>query len=198
MHQSNKIDFHSIRSLSNSDDEDDCIHDVHVHCSQQSTSSIDYIRPLKCSNPVVDRLSLLPAYPTFDRFGPINRDHLLLGNVPYQELTQDQQWRRSRRHLHHQPFMLTNQSMDINAQPFFVNVYHELYEDLTKRFQINDAILDYNYERLRDCINIMTQERIHYGLLPKHMVGIYEFRLAEYALAIEFYLQMDGQLLLLL
>ena len=42
------------------------------------------------SSPIVDRLALLPAYPSFDRFGTINRVHLLLVNVPHQKLTAEQ------------------------------------------------------------------------------------------------------------
>ncbi|CAF1431374.1 unnamed protein product [Adineta steineri] len=151
------------------------------------------IQPLKCSNPVVNRLELLPAYPTFDRFGPINRDHLLLANIPSRNLTNEQRRRRNH-YTFHQPFTVTDQSVHISVRPFFMNVYDKLYGDLTKRFQIDNAILDYNYERLRTCMNIMTQERIQYGLLPMHTIGMDELRIVEHALAMEFYLQIDDEL----
>ncbi|CAF1535186.1 unnamed protein product [Adineta ricciae] len=161
--------------------------------NSKQSSIIPEIRPLKCPNPVVNRLSLLPAYPTFDRFGPINGDHLLLANVPVRYLTNEQQRRRSH-YQFHQPFTLTDQSNDLNVRPFFVKIYGNLYENLTKRFHIDDATLDYNYERLSMCMNIMTQERIRYGLLPIDTIGMAKLRLDEYTLAMEFYLQIDDEL----
>ncbi|CAF1538664.1 unnamed protein product [Adineta steineri] len=133
------------------------------------------------------RLSLLPAYPTFDRFGPINRDHLLLANISCSNLTKEQRQRRTY-YSFHQPFTLTDQSVHISVRSPFMKIYDELYGDLTKRFQIDDAILDYNYQRLHTCMNIMVQERIRYGLLPMDTTGMEELRFVEHALAIEFYL----------
>ena len=160
MRRSQQIDF--CRDLWPSDkndmivDDDDTVHDQENNPQQSSTT--DHIRPLIPSNPIINRLSLLPAYPTFDRFGPINRDHLLLANVPRRELTVEQRRHRDH-HSFHQPFTLIDQSNDIAVQPFFVYIYQHMYADLARRFHVDNAILDYNYERLRECINIMTQER---------------------------------------
>ena len=143
-------------------------------------------------NANVDRLILLPAYPTFDRFGPINRDHLLLANVPRQELTIEQRRRRDR-HSFHQPFAVIDHTVDGAARPFLVCLYQVLYGDLARRFQVDNAILDYNYERLRQCLNIMSQERIRHGLLPSMIVGSEQLRIDEYPLALEFYLQIDDR-----
>ena len=143
-------------------------------------------------NSRVDRLTLLPAYPTFDRFGPVNRDHLLLANVPRQDLTVEQRRRRNH-HSFHPPFAVIDQSVDSAVRPFFIYVYRQLYGDLARRFEVDDAILDYNYERLRECINIMTQERIRHGLLPVTTVGSEQLRIDEYPLALEFYLQIDDR-----
>lgn len=164
--------------------------DIEINIEQ--TSATYEIRPLQCSNLVVNRLSLLPAYPTFDRFGPMNEDHLLLANVPVQYLTNEQQRRRFH-YQFHQPFILTNQSNDLDVRPFLVNIYERLYQNLTKRFHIDDATLDYNYRRLTMCINIMTQERIRYALLPLDIIGWKHIRTDEYALAVEFFLQIDGK-----
>lgn len=150
------------------------------------------IQPLVPGNPPLNRLCLLAAYPTFDRFGSVSRDHLLLPNVPRRELTTEQQRRRTY-HEFHQPFTLIDQSADISVRPFFVYVYQQLYEDLGRRCHLDNAILDYNYERLRQCLNVMTQERIQYGFCPETVVGSEQMRIDEYALAMEFYLQMDGQ-----
>ena len=144
-------------------------------------------------NPSVDRLTLLPAYPTFDRFGPINRDHLLLANVARQELTVEQRRRRDH-HSFHQPFAVIDHTVDGATQPFLIYLYQQLYGDLVGRFQVDNAILDFNYERLRQCINVFTQERIRHGLLPPLTVGSEQLRIDEYALALEFYLQIDDRL----
>ncbi|CAF1403722.1 unnamed protein product [Adineta steineri] len=172
----------TMENINNAVDDDDDDHDDEINTIQdeqnnnpQQQSIQQEIQPLKCSNPIVNRLSLLPAYPTFDRFGPINRDHLLLANISSRNLTNEQRQRRIH-HPFHQPFTLTN-------------------ENLTDRFQIDNAILDYNYERLRTCVNIMTQERIRYGLLSVDTIGMRELRIVEHALAMEFYLQIDDVLI---
>ncbi|CAF1435936.1 unnamed protein product [Adineta steineri] len=159
----------------------------------QQQSIKQEIQPLKCSNPIMNRLELLAAYPTFDRFGPINRDHLLLANVPSRNLTNEQRRRRSH-HPFHQPFTVTDESVHISVRPFFMKIYDKLYGDLTERFQIDNATLDYNYKRLRTCMNIMIQERIRYGVLPVNTLGMIELRIVELALAMEFYLQIDDEL----
>lgn len=143
-------------------------------------------------NPSVDRLTLLPAYPSFDRFGLINRDHLLLANVPHQELTVEQRRRRDC-HSFHPPFAVIDQSVDSAVRPFFVYVYRQMYGDLARRLQLDNAIIDYNYERLHEYINIMTQERIRHGLLPVTIVGSEQLRIDEYPLALEFFLKIDDR-----
>ncbi|CAF4427067.1 unnamed protein product, partial [Adineta steineri] len=100
----------SINDADTDNDDDDEINTVqdeeNNNPQQQQQQSIKQeIQPLKCSNPLVNRLSLLPAYPTFDRFGPINRDHLLLANIPSRNLTNEQRQRRTY-HSFHQPFTL--------------------------------------------------------------------------------------------
>ena len=178
--------------LSSASDEDDPVGDSsHENTVKVISSDLSSFRPLIPSNPIINRLLLLPAYPTFDRFGPIDREHLLLTNVPYHELTEAQRSRREKQFFH-QPFSVVNQSFDMNVRPFFVDMYQDLYVDLAQRFHVNDAILDYNYQRLRQCLNIMIQEQIRYGLLAKDARGIEELPMAEYALALEFFLQIDG------
>ena len=122
-------------------------------------------------NPSVDRLILVPAYPTCDRFGPINRDHLLLANVPRQELTVEQRRRRDH-HLFHQPFAVIDHTVVGATRPFLIYFDQQLYGDLARRFQVDNAILDCNYERLRQCLNVFTQERIRHGLLSRVFTGL--------------------------
>ena len=42
---------------------------------------------------------------------------------------------------------------------------------------MDNAFLDYNYERLRECINSMAKERIRYGLLPMTIVESEQYQL---------------------
>ena len=180
---------------STSDDDDDNMDD-NIHgeeISLKPSSDIHLIQQTISSNPIVNRLCLLPAYPTFDRFGPINRDHLLLPNVPRRDLSVEQGRRRDR-HLFHQPFTLIDQSNDMTIRPHLVDIYEYMYCDLVQRFQVDNAILDYNYKRLGECINMMTQERVRYGFLPENTVGSRQLRMEENVLALEFYLQFDGRI----
>ena len=142
--------------------------------SYSKAVSVTHSRQLLMSaNPPLDRRSLLPAYPTFNRHASaLSRDH----------------------HSFHQPFTLIDQSNDISIRPFFVCLYQHLYSNLARRFYWDNVILDYNYECLRECLNMMVQERIRYGLHPEDTAGSELFRFDEYALAIEFYLQIDGKL----
>ncbi|CAF1358586.1 unnamed protein product [Adineta steineri] len=186
MHQSQQVDFcRDFSLLTKNDDEQ--------NSSIKSSIEKQQIQPLKCSNPIMNRLSLLPAYPTFDRFGPINRDHLLLANISCSNLTKEQRQRRTY-HSFHQPFTLTDESNDISVRSHFMKIYDKLYGDLSERFQIDNAILDYNYERIRTCMNIMVQERIRYRSLAMDTIGMEELRIVEHALAMEFYLQLDDEL----
>ena len=115
-------------------------------------------------NSNVDWLTLLPAYPTFDRFGPVNRDHLLLPNVPRHELTVEQRRRRDH-YSFHKPFAGVDHSVDNATRPFLITIYQQLCDHSASRLQMDSAILDYNYERLRNCINVFTQLRIDECLL---------------------------------
>ena len=69
-----------------------------------------------------------------------------------------------------------------------------MFTDLTRRLHINDAIIDYNYQRLFKCFDIMTNERIHYGLQKYPHTDGDVLPLHEYAVALEFFLQIDRML----
>ena len=76
---------------------------------------------------------------------------------------------------------------------FFLTMHQQLYGDLTRRLHVNDAILDYNYPRLFKCLDLMTNERIQ-RRFQTNPAGHYEqLPLSEYAVALEFYLQIDGK-----
>ena len=75
-----------------------------------------------------------------------------------------------------------------------IQLYRLLYGDLARRLQVHNAILDYNYERLREYTNSMALERIRHGLLPATIGGSEQLRIDEYPLTLKLYLQIDGNL----
>ena len=76
----------------------------------------------------------------------------------------------------------------------FTYINRQLYGDLARCLQVNNAILDYNYEPLRECIHGVAQERIRHELLPVTIAGSEQLRIDEYPLTLEFDLQIDGRL----
>ena len=76
----------------------------------------------------------------------------------------------------------------------FIYLYRQLYGDLARRLQVDNAILDHNHERPGNCINSMAQERIRHGLLPGTIIRSEQLFVDEYPPALEFYLRIDGRL----
>jgi hypothetical protein len=108
-------------------------------------------------------------------------------------LTNEQ--RRQREHgAFQQSFTLTRHRNNNNYIPsFFHVIYQQLYGDLARRLHVDDIILDFNYERLFKCINIMTNERIRYRFETYPIPSFQQLPMSEYAMALEFYLQIDGK-----
>lgn len=80
--------------------------------------------------------------------------------------------------------------VNTNIPSFFWTIYQETYLDLCERFRVDIAIIDYNYARLRKCINIWTLERMRrFRATPQELTLPY----SEHAAALEFYLQIDGR-----
>ena len=104
-----------------------------------------------------------------------------------------------RRYQEHDKFQSSFQIIDRSSKNhqlscFFLAQYRALFIDLTRRLHINDAIIDYNYQRLLNCFDIMTNERVKYGLQnhPKSNGDV--LPLHEYPIALEFFLQIDRML----
>ena len=76
----------------------------------------------------------------------------------------------------------------------FIHLHRQLYGNLARRLQVAITILDYNYKRVRECINSMAQEHIRHGLLPVTTAGSEQLCIDEYPLALEFHLQIDSKL----
>lgn len=141
------------------------------------------------------RLSLLPAYPSLHQQGVVvyrDRDHLLLANIPRHRLTLQQQQMRLR-NLFPLSFSLIDERSSYNRLPsFLLNLHEQLYTDLCKRLQVDKSIIDYNYERLFKCIQMMTYERQQRRFQLSASSYQEYLPLHEYPIALEFYLQIDG------
>ena len=160
------------------------------------------------------RLSLLPAFPLLHRHDEdVNHspNNLLLANVSRtslitltsslslplsmqlgQRLTEEQRMARQRGafrpsytltdHRQHRPFIPS----------FFLDTHRRWYIDLAQRLCVDESILDHNYLRLFQCIDIMIHQRLQ-NRGPNQTITSGELLpVDEYAMALEFYLQIDG------
>jgi len=73
---------------------------------------------------------------------------------------------------------------------FFWPFYQELFVDVSDHLHVDMAIIDYNYARLSKCIDIWSKERLFRFRKGQHEVTLDQ---KEYAIALEFYLQIDGK-----
>jgi hypothetical protein len=124
----------------------------------------------------------------------LNRSHRVsFSSSKGHRLTGEQ--RRRREHNYFAPsFTLADQRKDNNMIPsVFIKIYQQLFNDLAHRLRVDNAILDYNYDRLCKCIDIMTNERIQYRFHTFPFASNEQLPLSEYAIALEFYLQIDGK-----
>jgi hypothetical protein len=109
-------------------------------------------------------------------------------------LTHEQRQQR-KHHTFHQPFVLVDQRRkydNMMVPSFFAKKYKEFFDDLSQRLNVDVAILDYNYERLFRCINMMRKERIQHRFQSQTLEETEQLPIHEYSIALEFYLQIDG------
>ncbi|CAF1515766.1 unnamed protein product [Adineta steineri] len=147
--------------------------------------------------------SLLPAYPppspslSFEQNPVINQDnHLLRPHVPFYLLTQSE-YQQRRRFAYRSSFILIDQRMqdsNSNIPSFLLNKYQQWYTDLSRHLNVDIAILDYNYIRLFQCLEIMKNERLYCRFQTRSMEMAEQLPVDEYAIALEFYLQIDKAL----
>ncbi|CAF1588844.1 unnamed protein product, partial [Adineta steineri] len=203
MHRLHRVSLNRILWASSSDDDDDD-HDDDNEKKQQGnkkhtpqlnpSTTIQPIQPtaISCITKINNRLALLPAYPSLDQASDTDRqDHFLFPNTPRQLLTHEQRRRYENRDNFPSSFQFIDESINNNFSSFFVKLYRELFVDLSRRLHINNAIIDYNYQRLRKCFDLMTHERIDYGLQKHTLTDNDVLPIHEYAVALEFYLQID-------
>lgn len=91
-------------------------------------------------------------------------------------------------------FTLTDQRRRHARIPsLLVDTYQRWYGDLMQRLCVDEVILDHNYGRLFKCMDLMIKERTQRGFYhPSAAMINEELPLSEYAIALEFYLQIDG------
>lgn len=84
----------------------------------------------------------------------------------------------------------TSLLMNTNVPSLFWTTYQGLFGDIVEHLRVDEAIIDYNYTRLIKCAEIWAQER-------KDRFKSYPADVAldqkDYALALEFFLQIDGK-----
>ncbi len=107
----------------------------------------------------------------------------------------EQERNRRRSPQYRPPFHIVGTSPDnilVNTRipSFFWPIYQEIFANVSEHLHIDMAIIDYNYARLFKCIDIWSKERIFRFRKTQHEVTLDQ---REYAIALEFYLQIDGK-----
>ena len=75
---------------------------------------------------------------------------------------------------------------------FLRDKYKLFYQDLVQRLHVDMTILDYNYTRLNQYIRMLSNQQIRvFHFRPEEIRWIDE---KEYPLALEFYVQFDGKI----
>jgi hypothetical protein len=85
----------------------------------------------------------------------------------------------------------TNILVNTNIPSIFWPIYQELFANVSEHLHIDIAIIDYNYARLSKCIDIWSKEQLFRFKKAQHEVTLDQ---KEYAIALEFYLQIDGKM----
>ena len=137
------------------------------------------------------RLSILPAYPTSTN--PNEQLTLLLSNVPARQLSQ-QELACRQHHVYPCAFTIVESNTE-SMSSFLIQQYQLYFTSLIKRLHCDLAILDYNYIRLKNFIQLY---RSSYTRILGHHQPSTEVQLNlnenEYAQLLEFYLQIDVDL----
>ena len=88
--------------------------------------------------------------------------------------------------------------IDNQNDSFLISIYRQLLVDLSSRWNIGIPILDFNLARLRQCakkclLQLQQQQRQEQLQLQITIPTTATFAIEELPLALEFYLQMDGE-----
>lgn len=131
------------------------------------------------------RRRLLPAYPTYRKderpsllllanVHTIDRDIMEIYSYTCSHDTAD---------LKHAPFKMILDPDHEHIDSFIIGIYQQWYKKLSDLWLIEPSIIDYNFVRLQRCMNLHMKQ---YGESAVCTID-------EYPLALEFYLQIDGQ-----
>ena len=103
------------------------------------------------------------------------------------ELWSEEQFNRARRRTIHPLFKLQmdDSIKTHSSDSFLLSFYQDLYLKMKKRLKIDISVIDFNLTRLRHCIEQVVIQRDQ----QQTMLNIDEL-----ALALEFYLQFDGNI----
>ncbi|CAF1426396.1 unnamed protein product [Adineta steineri] len=139
-----------------------------------------------------ERQSILPAFPAATSKKQL---HLLLANVPERMLNIEERGRRDSR-KYRPPFLINGMppsSILVNTgiPSFFWSIYEPLFRNLSEHLHVDMAIIDYNYTRLFRCVDLWRTEHIRRFKKELHEVTLDQ---KEFAIALEFYLQIDVDL----
>ncbi|CAF2085893.1 unnamed protein product [Rotaria magnacalcarata] len=135
-----------------------------------------------------DRLSILPIFPTILQN---NFSQLLLTNIPMCQLSTDEQ---ARRQLGKYRSEFSIRNTNASETSFMVKQYHTYYGSILEKFQVDLAILDYNYIRLHYVLQLFRTTRLQILSLDKCSENDLLLHENELPQLLEFYLQMDVDL----
>ncbi|CAF1346263.1 unnamed protein product [Rotaria sordida] len=122
------------------------------------------------------RQAILASYPTSNNNSDI---HLLLANIPIHHLNQVELERRCQ-YGYHQP---------TSMRP--INDHERQIFSLSRLWNINKDILEFNFKQLKQLAELLAANRIHRFPTRPDQEYLHE---DEYSLALEFFLQMDVDL----
>lgn len=80
--------------------------------------------------------------------------------------------------------------VDTKIPSLFWPIYQQIFGDVSEHLHVDMSIIDYNYARLTRCIDIWAKEKMIRFKSKPHDVALDQ---REYAIALEFYLQIDGK-----
>ena len=138
------------------------------------------------------RFSILPLFPMDGQATMESVEQvLLLANVPQQQLSIEQSIRRR---LDFYPPNISMASTITADQSFFKQKYQWFFESIMDKWQIGMRILDFNYVRLQQVLQLFGETRGRLCNPTRVSVSQWQLNEEEYPAMLEFYLQMDVDL----
>ncbi|CAF4063110.1 unnamed protein product, partial [Rotaria sordida] len=136
------------------------------------------------------RLSILPTFPISNN-DENNGSDLLLANVSPIQLSPIE---LARRQAGQYQCAFTINDLNASATSMMVKNYHIYYLSILERFNVDLSILDHNYARLKDFLQLFYTARIRMLRFNKRLQNTSYLKDDEMPLLLEFYLQMDVDL----